>query len=375
MTIDPQQPLITPNASEKPLESKPSDLTSKVTKVASEWYSTVIKAGVAAIGAWAFYDLINSNQHPILATFKLASYGLLLNIVIQLKLTVPEIKSKPTKFTDDCMTSLVNKLEKQPAEFPPVLDRETEIETILDTLSIQGMNNVILVGPAGSGKTAIAKEITRRMTEGKMPPSLKDYTDVVEISINDLVSGTNLRGQLEEKLKTLIAYIEKHKKTTIFFIDEIHMLSNRRSSSSDESVAANALKPILAAGATLIGATTSEEYAAHFSSQAGALSRRFAKVTIEPQNAKAATEILKQIKADVFEEPYEVTISEPMIELLIAKVRTLPSVKCPLERAIHFLHRVCVHAKRTSNGKVTKRSIAAVVKGQQQPDLVPDMYV
>lgn len=157
----------------------------------------------------------------------------------------------------------------------PVFGRSREIETIIDILGRKNSNNPMIIGPAGSGKTAIVEAVALRQKIGLLPG-----TEIWELNLSALVGGTEYRGSLEKRISELLDFVEKNRDRIIIFIDEIHLLF-----SSGSDTIANMLKPALSRGNfPLIGATTTEEFN-KFIAKDPAMERRFSIVKVEePKN-------------------------------------------------------------------------------------------
>ncbi|WP_281540172.1 ATP-dependent Clp protease ATP-binding subunit [Selenomonas noxia] len=171
----------------------------------------------------------------------------------------------------------------------PVIDRDAEIDRVIQILARRTKNNPILLGEAGVGKTAVAEGLAQRIAAGEVPFLLEDKR-VVTLSMTALVAGTKYRGEFEERLKNVVDDVIKVK-NIILFIDEIHTLI--RAGGAEGSLdAANILKPALARGEMqIIGATTLSEYKKHFAKDS-ALARRFQTVMVEEPSEKSAEQIL-----------------------------------------------------------------------------------
>ena len=212
-----------------------------------------------------------------------------------------------------CITVLNDKFkENQNCE---ILGRDKECEEIWRNMMKKTKRNVILLGKPGVGKSSIVYKLTSDIVNQKCPEDFNDFI-VLSLDVNNIVAGTNLRGQAEERFQDLIELIKKHH-NVILFIDEIHMIVGAGATSKDEKQdLSNALKPILAGDdAIVIGATTDEEYAQTFGME-GALRRRFKTITVrEPRT----TEVYDMLKESIrqLEEFHGVRISKKMVEMII----------------------------------------------------------
>ena len=191
----------------------------------------------------------------------------------------------------------------------PVIDRDAEIDRVIQILARRTKNNPILLGEAGVGKTAVAEGLAQRIAAGEVPFLLEDKR-VVTLSMTALVAGTKYRGEFEERLKNVVDDVIKAK-NIILFIDEIHTLI--RAGGAEGSLdAANILKPALARGEMqIIGATTLSEYKKHFAKDS-ALARRFQTVMIEEPSEKSAEQILFGLR-EKYEEFHRARIEDAAV--------------------------------------------------------------
>jgi ATP-dependent Clp protease ATP-binding subunit ClpA len=193
----------------------------------------------------------------------------------------------------------------------PVIGREAELDRTVQVLCRRLKNNPVHVGDSGVGKTAITEGLAQRIVEGKVPPTLKDFS-IFSLDMGALVAGTKYRGDFEERIKRVIEEMFK-KQRAILFIDEIHTLVGAGSVSGGALDASNLLKPALSSGKIrCIGSTTHEEYGKFFDKDR-ALSRRFQKIDINEPGLDDAVAILKGLKQK-YEEYHLVRYSDEAIE-------------------------------------------------------------
>ncbi|KTF19902.1 ATP-dependent Clp protease ATP-binding subunit [Streptococcus gordonii] len=199
-------------------------------------------------------------------------------------------------------------------QLEPVVGRDQEISRMIQVLSRKTKNNPVLVGDAGVGKTALALGLAQRVASGQVPHELAKMR-VLELDLMNVVAGTRFRGDFEERMNNIIDDIEKDGKV-ILFIDELHTIMGSGSGIDSTMDAANILKPALARGTLrTIGATTQEEYQKHIEKDA-ALSRRFAKISIEEPGVADSIAILKGLKEN-YEAHHKVMITDQAIETAV----------------------------------------------------------
>lgn len=215
-------------------------------------------------------------------------------------------------------------------DLAPVFNRDSEVDAIQKLLLRRTKPNALVIGPAGCGKTAIAEALATHIAnqraawlqasakadrdyerglakwrengcEGEPPvretPEKPPLCDAViyDLSMNALLSGTQYRGQFEEKLQGIMN-ICKNDRNIILFIDEIHQM-NVIGGAEGASGMGQILKPALArAEIRCIGATTTEESA--ILKKDKALARRFSDVVIRPLTGEAAVSTADSILRD-----------------------------------------------------------------------------
>ncbi|MFC7392176.1 ATP-dependent Clp protease ATP-binding subunit [Scopulibacillus cellulosilyticus] len=194
----------------------------------------------------------------------------------------------------------------------PVIGRDKEVERVIETLNRRNKNNPVLIGEPGVGKTAIAEGLALRIVEGKVPSKLANK-EIYLLDVSSLVANTGIRGQFEERMKQLMAELEK-RKNAIVFIDEVHLLVGAGSAEGSMD-AGNILKPALARGEIqIIGATTLKEY--RQIEKDAALERRFQPIMVNEPTIDEAIEILKGLRKN-YEKYHEVQYTDEALKACV----------------------------------------------------------
>lgn len=250
-------------------------------------------------------------------------------------------------------------------QLEPVVGRDQEISRMIQVLSRKTKNNPVLVGDAGVGKTALALGLAQRVASGQVPHELAQMR-VLELDLMNVVAGTRFRGDFEERMNNIIDDIEEDGKV-ILFIDELHTIMGSGSGIDSTMDAANILKPALARGTLrTIGATTQEEYQKHIEKDA-ALSRRFAKISIEEPSVADSIAILKGLKGN-YEAHHKVMISDQAIETAVKYAHRYLTSKHLPDSAIDLLDEASATVRNKGPQNHTQEDLSpadqAILAGQ-----------
>ncbi|EAH7597831.1 AAA family ATPase [Campylobacter upsaliensis] len=193
----------------------------------------------------------------------------------------------------------------------PLIGREFELERMMQILLRRKKNNPILIGEAGVGKTAIVEGLALRISQGLVPDKLKN-AKIFSLDLTGLLSGTKYRGDFERRIKEIIEGLMQIE-GAILFIDEIHTIVGAGATGEGHTDFSNLLKPALSNGnLKCIGATTFMEYKNSFEKNK-ALSRRFAKISIDEPSKEECFLILKGLK-EKYENFHHIRLSDELLK-------------------------------------------------------------
>lgn len=223
-------------------------------------------------------------------------------------------------------------------EIDPIVGRDEEIRQVVDILMRRRQNNPILTGEAGVGKTAVVEGFALRIVAGDVPPPMKDLR-LLTLDVGLLQAGASMKGEFEQRLRSVIDEVQASAKPIILFIDEAHTLIGAGGAAGTGD-AANLLKPALARGTLrTIAATTWAEYKKHIEKDP-ALTRRFQVVQVdEPSEAKAI--LMMRGVASTLEKHHRVQILDEALEAAVRLSRRyIPARQLP-DKSVSLLDTAC----------------------------------
>ena len=241
-----------------------------------------------------------------------------------------------TKALDQFTINLTDRARK--GEIDPVLGRDFEIRQMADILIRRRQNNPILTGEAGVGKTAVVEGFALKVVEGDVPPPLRGV-EIRSLDLGLLQAGAGIKGEFENRMKSVIAEIKSSPVPIILFIDEAHTMIGA-GGAAGTSDAANLLKPALARGELrTIAATTWAEYKKYFEKDP-ALTRRFQVVKVEePDEAKAV--MMMRAVAPFLEKHHRVSITDDaLVDSVRLSHRYIPARQLP-DKSVSVLDTAC----------------------------------
>jgi type VI secretion system protein VasG len=220
----------------------------------------------------------------------------------------------------------------------PVVGRDHEIRQVIDILTRRRQNNPILTGEAGVGKTAVVEGLALRIVSEDVPEPLKNV-QLHTLDLGLLQAGAGVKGEFENRLKSVIDEVKRSPNPIILFIDEAHTLIGA-GGAAGQNDAANLLKPALARGELrTIAATTFAEYKKYFETDA-ALKRRFQQVKVDEPDEQKAIRMLRGL-VTMLEKHHKVRIlDEAVVDAVRLSTRYMPDRQLP-DKAVSLLDTVC----------------------------------
>ncbi len=197
--------------------------------------------------------------------------------------------------------------------FDPLIGREAELRRMLQVLARREENNPLLVGEDGTGRTALVHGLASRIAADQVPDLLADKR-IVALDSGELVAGTRLRGQLEERMRAILDAVRDSGGQVILFLPNLASFLRAKGGSGD--MLANALSR----GEVRALARCTPDELREINDEASTLSRRFVPIRVEPPSSEEAVAILQGVKAR-FEAAHEVEITEPALEAAVRFAR------------------------------------------------------
>ncbi|MGQ0484936.1 MAG: type VI secretion system ATPase TssH [Hyphomicrobiales bacterium] len=249
--------------------------------------------------------------------------------------TPGDVAAKGAKGTTALDRYAVDLTQKAAAgEMDPIVGRDEEIRQIVDVLMRRRQNNPILTGEAGVGKTAVVEGFAQRIAAGDVPPPLKGNM-LYALDIGLMQAGASMKGEFEQRLRSVIDQVQASPVPIILFIDEAHTLIGAGGAAGTGD-AANLLKPALARGTLrTIAATTWSEYRQHIEKDP-ALSRRFQPILVGEPSVERCCDMIRRLLAPM-EKHHNVHISDPAaVAAVKLSHRYIPSRQLP-DKAVSLL--------------------------------------
>jgi type VI secretion system protein VasG len=250
---------------------------------------------------------------------------------------MPAVGSK-TPSLDQFTINLTERARK--GEIDPVVSRDFEIRQVIDILTRRRQNNPILTGEAGVGKTAVVEGFALRIVAGDVPAPLKAVS-LRTLDLGLLQAGAGVKGEFENRLKSVIAEVKASPQPVILFIDEAHTIIGA-GGAAGQGDAANLLKPMLARGELrTIAATTWSEYKKYFETDA-ALKRRFQVVKVDEPDAARAIRMMRGF-VTTLERHHKVRLLDEAVEDAVKLSQRYITDRQLPDKSVTLLDTACAH--------------------------------
>jgi len=257
-------------------------------------------------------------------------------------------------------------------EMDPILGRDEEIRQIVDVLMRRRQNNPILTGEAGVGKTAVVEGFAQRIASGDVPPPLRGVK-VCVLDVGLMQAGASMKGEFEQRLRSVIDEVQSSPTPVILFIDEAHTLIGAGGQAGTGD-AANLLKPALARGTLrTIAATTWSEYRQYIEKDP-ALARRFQAIHVGEPDVPTAVIMLRGLVAPM-EKHHKVRVSdEAIVAAVTFSQRYIPARQLP-DKAVSLLDTACARVAISQAAKpaaIEDAEVAIAALESERQALVKD---
>lgn len=232
-----------------------------------------------------------------------------------------------------------------------VIGRDREIRQVCEIISRKSKSNVLLMGEAGVGKTALLDGFAQAVANGHVPQHLQNIA-IYELDNGALLAGASYKGEIEDRIRKVIRELSALEKP-VLFIDELHGLIDKNNPNGG---ATGILKAELAKGIlTVIGTTTPDEYRKSIEKDE-TFSRRFELVKVNEPDATIAEKMLRN-QAVRYEEHHKLAIGDTVFaETVRLAKRFIKDRKLP-DAALDLLDRtmaVCRMMADTSGQDVAQ---------------------
>jgi len=242
----------------------------------------------------------------------------------------------PNSAIEDYTIDLTHQLHSKSQE--PIVGRESEIRKIIDILTRQSQNNLILTGDIGVGKSTTLEGVALKMAKGEVPPTLQNVS--VRVLDRGVISyGVKGTEKIIEKIsQELTASI----KPMIWFIDDIQSLIGGNTALNE---IIQLLKPALERRTLRVIIATEQKVL----EKESALMRQFQVMRINEPSEATAIKMLRH-RVSHLEKHHQVRLTtEAVSEAVRLSLRYLSKQRLP-EKAICVLDAACAKVSLAQNG-------------------------
>ena len=182
-----------------------------------------------------------------------------------------------------------------PSGGDPVIARADEVRRLVTILERRQKHHPLLVGDVGVGKRAIIRALSRRIAAGDVPARLVGAR-LVELDLSAVVAGTRLRGEVEERLRKVLASLGSSSRQDILVIPGLEQLLGQGPTGSSLG---DVLRPALSRGDVRVLATTTLEGLRKLSEKDPLLARSFTEIAVEEPSVADAIEIVRGVAQSI----------------------------------------------------------------------------
>ncbi len=282
------------------------------------------------------------------------------------KTKVEEKLTKSTEFTTGKKSVLaqygIDLTEKaRKGDLDPIAGREKEIERLVHILLRRTKNNPVIIGEAGTGKTAIVEGLAQMMVSGKITSDLANKK-IIQLDLSSLIAGAAHRGEFEERLQGVIKEVMASGGQIILFIDEIHTILGAGATEGALD-ASNIIKPYLSKGTLqIIGATTTSEYRKNFEKDR-AFERRFQPVMCDEPTEEVAIEMIK-VLLPKYEKFHSVKVTDDAVKAAVHLSKRYVGERFLPDKAIDLLDEAAAEVRLAGTSSTNGQSGAKEVRSE-----------
>lgn len=282
------------------------------------------------------------------------------------KTKVEEKLSKSTEFSTGKKSTLaqygIDLTEKaRKGELDPIAGRQNEIERLVHILLRRTKNNPVIIGEAGTGKTALVEGMAQMMVSGKVTPDLSNKK-IIQLDLSSLIAGAAHRGEFEERLQGVIKEVIASGGQIILFIDEIHTILGAGATEGALD-ASNIIKPYLSKGTLqIIGATTTSEYRKNFEKDR-AFERRFQPVMCEEPTEEVAIEMIK-VLLPKYEKFHNVKITDEAVKASVHLSKRYVGERFLPDKAIDLIDEAAAEVRLSGTSSTNAQGGAKEVRSE-----------
>ena len=262
--------------------------------------------------------------------------------------------ARPTPFLDQVGRDMT--LAARAGAYFPLVGRRRQVEGALRVFE-EGAGNVLLMGDAGVGKSAIVEGLADLMASEEVPPSIQDKR-LVELNVGALLgSGGNVESAMTAIINELLAA-----GNIVLFIDDIANLLGAASTGSGTMDAAMVLQQELTRGRIHVIATSTRQNYLRFLQNNDAFMRRFQTVEVPEMENDEAIQVV-EAHSTIFEHRQKVFFSYQSIEAAVKLSRRYIHDRYLPDKALRVAEETAVYAaKKTGKTKiVTADDVATII--------------